>query len=133
MNKPQQNINNKPLITLTKQAVERIRYLMTIHTQETSSLLTLQEVIGIRIIITRKGCAGLKYNIEYAYEIHPLEYMIDIQCSDEKNIKVLLDSKSLMFIIGTEMDYIEEKFSSGFHFKNPNEKGRCGCGESFIV
>ncbi|XP_011860179.1 PREDICTED: iron sulfur cluster assembly protein 1-like [Vollenhovia emeryi] len=59
--------------------------------------------------------------------------IIEENCSDDQKVKVLIDPKSVMFILGSEMDYVEEKFSSGFVFKNPNEKGKCGCGESFHV
>ncbi|MDN5247583.1 MAG: iron-sulfur cluster assembly accessory protein [Wolbachia endosymbiont of Tyrophagus putrescentiae] len=115
----------KDPITITNRALERIRYLLEQKISE--------EVIGIRILIKQRGCSGLKYNIEYAYEVRPFESVIEAFCSDGKKIKVLIDPKSVMFMLGSEMDYVEEKFSSGFVFNNPNEKGRCGCGESFHV
>lgn len=115
--------NKKDPIIITDRALDRIKYLL-----ENKG----QEVIGIRIIIKQKGCFGLKYNIEYAYEIRPLESTIEVMHGGEK-IRVLIDPKAIMFILGSEMDFIEDKFSSGFVFKNPNEKGRCGCGESFYV
>ncbi|BFD48077.1 MULTISPECIES: HesB/IscA family protein [unclassified Wolbachia] len=119
---------NKKLITITANAVERVRYLL-----DKKKHTNLEEAIGIRVLIKQKGCSGLKYDIEYAYDIRPLESIIEENCSDGQKVKVLIDPKSVMFILGSEMDYVEEKFSSGFVFKNPNEKGKCGCGESFHV
>ncbi|WP_339045212.1 HesB/IscA family protein [Candidatus Mesenet endosymbiont of Agriotes lineatus] len=116
-------INKKDPITITNKALDRIKYLLEDKGQE---------VIGIRIIIKQKGCFGLKYNIEYAYEVRPFESTIAV-VHDGSKIKVLIDPKAIMFILGSEMDFVEDKFSSGFIFKNPNEKGRCGCGESFYV
>ncbi|MGL9725932.1 MAG: HesB/IscA family protein [Wolbachia sp.] len=121
------NAVKKP-ITLTANAVERVRSLL-----DRKKHTNLEEAIGIRILIKQKGCSGLKYDIEYAYDIRPLESVIEENCSDGQKVKVLIDPKSVMFILGSEMDYVEEKFSSGFVFKNPNEKGKCGCGESFHV
>lgn len=122
------NAVKKP-ITLTANAVDRVRYLLN----QKQQLKGLDEAIGIRVLIKQKGCSGLKYDIEYAYDIRPLESVIEENCSDGQKVKVLIDPKSVMFILGSEMDYVEEKFSSGFVFKNPNEKGKCGCGESFHV
>jgi iron-sulfur cluster assembly protein len=70
----------------------------------------------------------LTYTIEYADEKNALDEVVE-----DKGVTVLIDPKAAMFLIGTEMDYTEEKTTSGFTFKNPNEKGRCGCGESFHV
>lgn len=83
---------------------------------------------GIRVGIRTRGCSGMSYTIEYADEIGEYDEVVE-----EKGVKVLIDPKAIMFLIGTEMDYKEEKLQSGFTFTNPNEKGRCGCGESFHV
>lgn len=124
-----QGVNSvKKPITLTANAVERVRFLLDKKKHD-----NLEEAIGIRVLIKQKGCSGLKYDIEYAYDVRPLESVIEESCSDDQTVKVLIDPKSIMFILGSEMDYVEEKFSSGFIFKNPNEKGKCGCGESFHV
>nr|WCR58917.1 MAG: Iron-binding protein IscA [Wolbachia endosymbiont of Ctenocephalides felis wCfeF] len=122
---------DKKLITITANAVERIRCLL--DRKQHTNLEKSEEAIGIRVLIKQKGCSGLKYDIEYAYDIRPLESVIEESCSDGQKVKVLIDPKSVMFILGSEMDYVEEKLSSGFVFKNPNEKGKCGCGESFHV
>ena len=84
--------------------------------------------VGIRIGISTKGCSGMSYTIEYADEKEPFDEILE-----EKGVTILIDPKATMFIIGTEMDYVVDKLQSGFVFSNPNEKGRCGCGESFHV
>jgi iron-sulfur cluster assembly protein len=84
--------------------------------------------VGVRVGVRTKGCSGLSYTIEYADEIGKYDEVVD-----NGDYKLLIDPKAVMFIIGTEMDFVEEKLKSGFVFRNPNEKGRCGCGESFHV
>ena len=109
----------KPLLTITDAAADRVKSLMN----DTNS-----EVIGIRIGIKTAGCSGMKYNVEYATDTKPFEEKII-----SKDIVICIDPAAIMFLIWSEMDYKEEKFSSGFEFSNPNEIARCGCGESFTV
>jgi len=87
-----------------------------------------KESAGIRIGVRTKGCSGMSYTLEFADEKGPFDEMLQ-----DKGVTILIDPKATMFIIGTEMDYLEDKLESGFVFTNPNEKGRCGCGESFHV
>ena len=84
--------------------------------------------IGVRVGVKSGGCAGMSYIMEYAKDIKKNEEVIE-----DKGVKVLIDPNAVMYLLGTEMDYKIDKFSSQFIFKNPNETERCGCGESFKV
>jgi iron-sulfur cluster assembly protein len=106
-------------MTLTEAAADRIRALLDKRGKP---------AVGIRVGVRSRGCSGLTYTLEYADEKGKLDELVQ-----DKGVTVLIDPKASMFIIGTEMDYIEDKLQSGFTFRNPNEKGRCGCGESFHV
>ena len=110
---------SEQIIKLSDNAAERIKQIMA--EAENSA-------IGVRVGVKSGGCAGMSYVMEYANEIKPNEEMIE-----EKGVKVFIDPKAIMYLLGTEMDYREEKFSSQFVFKNPNETERCGCGESFKI
>jgi len=74
------------------------------------------------------GCAGMSYTIDYAESLAPHEDVVE-----DKGVKVVIDPKALMFLIGTEMDYKTDKFTSQFVFNNPNETSACGCGESVAI
>ena len=110
---------SEQIIKLSDNAAERIKQIMS--KAENSA-------IGVRVGVKSGGCAGMSYVMEYANEIKPNEEVIE-----EKGVKVFIDPKAIMYLLGTEMDYKTEKFSSQFVFKNPNETERCGCGESFKV
>ncbi len=84
--------------------------------------------LGIRVGVRKGGCSGLAYDIQYADAIGKFDEVVEA-----KGVKVIIDPKATIYLIGTTMDYVEEKLKSGFIFVNPNEKGRCGCGESFHV
>ena len=84
--------------------------------------------IGVRVAVKSGGCAGMSYVMEYAKEINPTDEIIE-----DKGVKVFVDAAAVMYLLGTEMDYKKEEFSSSFVFNNPNESERCGCGESFKV
>ena len=84
--------------------------------------------VGLRVGVRNGGCAGMSYTMDYAEAAQPLEEVVE-----DKGVKVFIDPKAILFLIGTEMDYVEEKLESGFVFRNPNEKGRCGCGESVTL
>jgi len=109
----------KQVITLTDGAALRIKEIMS--KDESKSL-------GVRVGVKSGGCAGMSYIMEYAKEINPNDEVIE-----DKGVKVFIDPGAIMYLLGTEMDYKKEQFSSSFIFKNPNETERCGCGESFKV
>lgn len=106
-------------ITITDAAAARVKALITKRGKPTA---------GIRIGVRSKGCSGMSYTVEFADEKSPYDETVE-----DKGVVVFIDPKATMFILGTEMDYVEEQMKSGFVFRNPNEKGRCGCGESFHI
>ena len=107
----------KQVITLSDNAANRIKEIMSKDKKES---------IGVRIGVQSGGCAGMSYVMEYAKEINQTDEIIE-----DKGVKVFIDPSAIMYLLGTEMDYKQEQFSSTFVFKNPNETERCGCGESF--
>ena len=107
----------KQVITLSDNAASRIKEILS--NDETKS-------IGVRVGVKSGGCAGMSYIMEYTKEINPADEIIE-----DKGVKVFIDPGAVMYLLGTEMDYKQEQFSSTFVFKNPNETERCGCGESF--
>jgi iron-sulfur cluster assembly protein len=109
-------------ISLTDEARGKIKSMME---QKTGYL-------GIRVGIKQKGCSGMVYSIEYAKENLNISKYDDIFILDDET-KIFIDPKISMFIIGLKMDYVVSDTKSGFVFVNPNEKGKCGCGESFYV
>ena len=109
----------KQAITLTDNAASRIKDIMS--KDEKKSL-------GVRVGVKSGGCAGMSYIMDYTKEINPNDEVIE-----DKGVKVFIDAGAVMYLLGTEMDYKKEQFSSSFIFKNPNETERCGCGESFKV
>ncbi len=86
---------------------------------------------GIRVGVRTRGCSGMSYTIEYAIKDKNITKFDDVVTRD--NISVFIDPKASMFLIGSEMVFKSDDLNSGFDFVNPNEKGRCGCGESFKV
>ena len=85
--------------------------------------------VGILVGVDKTGCNGYSYKLDFAKknEVENLEYV------QQNNVKVYIDPKATMFLLGSEMDYSKDKLSSRFIFKNPNEKSTCGCGESFSI
>ena len=83
---------------------------------------------GVRVGVKNGGCAGMSYTMEYAEKVNPTDEVIE-----EKGIKLLIDPKAVMFLLGTEMDYKSDKLSAQFVFNNPNQTSACGCGESVLL
>ena len=109
----------KQIITLSDKAAQRIKEIMS---------KAESNAVGVRVGVKSGGCAGMSYIMEYTKEINPNDEIIE-----EKGVKLFIDSGAIMYLLGTEMDYKKEEFSSSFVFKNPNETERCGCGESFKI
>tara|TARA_A100001011_G_scaffold95935_1_gene100913 strand:+ start:1408 stop:1740 length:333 start_codon:yes stop_codon:yes gene_type:complete len=109
----------KQIITLSDKAADRIKQIMSAAKDGS---------VGVRVGVKSGGCAGMSYIMEYTDKPSPNDEIIE-----EKGVKVFIDSAAVMYLLGTEMDYKKEDFSSNFVFKNPNETERCGCGESFKI
>ena len=110
---------NKQVITLSDRAAERVKEIIA---------GAKEPIVGVRGGVASGGCAGMSYVMEYAKSTNPNDEIIE-----DKGVKVYIDSAAVMYLLGTEMDYKKEDFSSSFVFNNPNETERCGCGESFKV
>ena len=117
--KPRKPRARPQAMNVTEAAADRVRALIESRGKPTA---------GIRIGVRSKGCSGLSYTLEYADEQTSFDEVVEAH-----GVRLFIDPKAMMFILGTEMDYVEEQLQSGFVFRNPNEKGRCGCGESFHV
>jgi iron-sulfur cluster assembly protein len=107
------------IIKLSNNAALRIKEIMSSADNDS---------IGVRVAVKSGGCAGMSYVMEYTKKINPNDEVIE-----EKGVKVYVDAAAVMYLLGTEMDYKKEQFSSSFVFNNPNESERCGCGESFKI
>jgi iron-sulfur cluster assembly protein len=103
-------------ISLTDAAAERIKYVMA---------NAVKPVVGVRVGVRNGGCAGMTYTMEYADKVGPADEVVE-----DKGVRVLIDPKAVLFLLGTEMDYKVEKLAAQFVFNNPNQTSACGCGES---
>lgn len=101
---------------LTDAAAERVRQIMA---------RSEKPVLGLRVGVKNGGCAGMEYTMEWAEDLKPFDEVIE-----DKGVKVLIDPKAVMFLLGTEMDFQTSTLKSGFTFNNPNQTSACGCGES---
>lgn len=108
-----------PPVTVTPAAIARVRELLAKRGKPS---------LGVRVGVRSRGCSGLSYTLEYVDTANPGDEGVKAE-----DVLIFIDPKAAMFLFGTEMDFVEEKLQSGFVFRNPNEKGRCGCGESFHV
>jgi len=106
-------------ITLTDRAAEKVRDIMA---------QSDGKYIGLRVGVKNGGCAGMAYTMEYAEDAKPLDEVVE-----DKGVRILIEPKSILFLLGTEMDYETDKFSASFKFRNPNETDACGCGESVTI
>ncbi len=107
------------VMTITDAAAERVR---------TAVANAEKPVVGLRVGVKNGGCAGMSYTVEYAEAVNPFDEVIE-----DKGVKVLVDPKAILFLLGSEMDLKTDKFASTFVFRNPNETSSCGCGESVAI
>jgi len=103
-------------MTLTEAAAERVREIMN---------RSERPVMGLRVGVKNGGCAGMEYTMEWADRQEKLDEVVE-----DKGVRLFIDPKAVLFLLGTEMDYRVEKLKSGFVFNNPNQTSACGCGES---
>jgi len=104
------------VIRLTDAAAERIKFVMA---------NAVKPVLGVRVGVKNGGCAGMTYVMEYADAVNAADEVVE-----DKGVRVLIDPKAVLFLLGTEMDYKTDKLSAQFVFNNPNQTSACGCGES---
>jgi len=107
------------VVTLTDTAAERVRQIMA---------RADKPVVGLRVGVKNGGCAGMEYTMEWATEQKPFDEVVE-----DKGVKVLIDAKAIMFLLGTQMDFQTSALKSGFVFNNPNQTSACGCGESVQI
>ena len=105
-------------ISMTPAAADRVR----------SFLATRGKGLGLRVGVKTTGCSGLAYVLEFVDELND-----DDQVFEQNDLKLIVDGKSLVYIDGTQLDFVKEGLNEGFQFNNPNVNGECGCGESFTV
>lgn len=105
-------------VTMTPAATERVQSFMT----------NRGKGLGLRLGIKTTGCSGLAYVLEFVDGLNEDDHVFDIE-----NVKIIIDTKSLVYLEGIELDFVKEGLNEGFKFTNPNAKGECGCGESFNV
>lgn len=106
-------------ITLTDAAANRVKQIMASADKP---------IVGLRVGVKNGGCAGMSYTMEYAESVNPHDEVVE-----DKGVKVLIDPKAVLFLLGTEMDWKTTKLSSQFVFNNPNQTSACGCGESVAI
>ncbi len=107
------------VMTLTEAAATRVRDVIA---------RSQKPILGLRVGVKNGGCAGMAYTMEYAEDLQPHDEVVE-----DKGVKVIIDPKAVMFLLGTEMDVKTDKFASTFVFNNPNQTSSCGCGESVAI
>ena len=108
------------IITFSYQAKTRLKEIMSSE--------SYKNALGLRISVKSGGCAGMTYDMNYVEQLIDGDEKIEVE-----GVNVFIDPKAIMYLLGTEMDYKVDKFTSSFVFNNPNETERCGCGESFKI
>ena len=107
------------VMRITDAAAERVREIIANSDKA---------LVGVRVGVKNGGCAGMSYTMDFAEQIDRFDEVVE-----DKGVKIVVDPKAVMFLLGTEMDYRIEKMSAGFVFNNPNQTSACGCGESVAI
>jgi iron-sulfur cluster assembly protein len=107
------------VMSLTEAAAERVRDIMSNADKP---------LVGLRVGVKNGGCAGMSYTMEFAEEAKPFDEVVE-----DQGVRILIDPKAILFLLGTRMDFKRDKLSSGFVFENPNQTSACGCGESVAI
>ena len=111
-------MTDMPLVNITDKAVLRAKELLTKN----------EKVVGLRVSISQGGCSGMTYEVSLSEKINDTDEVIK-----KDGVNFIIDPSAVMFLLGSTIDWKEEKFKRGFTFENPNETARCGCGESFTT
>ena len=109
----------RQVMSLTEGAAQRVRELMA---------KADRPIAGVRVGVKNGGCAGMSYTMELAEAIAPLDEVVE-----DKGVRILVDPKAVLFLLGAQMDFKVDRLSATFHFSNPNETSACGCGESVAI
>ncbi len=109
---------NSPIVNITDSAVERAKFLLNDN----------PDLVGLRFSISKGGCSGMTYEVSLSKNINQGDEIVE-----KDGISFIIDPGAVMFLLGTTIDWKEDKFKKGFTFINPNETARCGCGESFTT
>ncbi|MGF1474134.1 MAG: HesB/IscA family protein [Geminicoccaceae bacterium] len=112
-------MQREPVVKVSERAARRMQELIETRGEGAE---------GIKLAVKTAGCSGLTYQLDFAREIQATDEIVEAA-----GVKLVIDPGAIMFVVGTEMDFVEDKLGSSFKFTNPNETGRCGCGESFTV
>ncbi len=113
------SVGQGQVVDLTPAAVARARALLTEHGEDAA---------GIRLGVKTTGCSGMSYKLDFAREIGAEDTVVE-----KDGVKLVVEPGAIMYVLGTQIDWVEDKLGAMFVFNNPNEKARCGCGESFSV
>ncbi len=113
------SVSKMKAMTLTDAAAERVKALL---------IKAGPDVVGLRVGVKNSGCAGMAYTMDFATSVEPFDEVVE-----DKGVKIIIDGKAVLFLLGSEMDFETDKMSAQFTFNNPNQTSACGCGESVAI
>ena len=113
------SVSKMKAMTLTDAAAERVKALL---------IKAGPDVVGLRVGVKNSGCGGMAYTMDFATSVEPFDEVVE-----DKGVKIIIDGKAVLFLLGSEMDFETDKMSAQFTFNNPNQTSACGCGESVAI